>query len=68
MYEKVDDKSVWLGANIQDSPQWIHKFSSEEVKELGRALETYESRCNELHEMNKVTFLSPKLQQQSIKC
>ena len=56
MYEKVDDKSVWLGANIQDSPQWIHKFSSEEVKELGRALETYESRCNELHEMNKSNF------------
>ena len=56
MYEKVDDKSVWLGANIQESPQWIHKFSSEEVKELGRALETYESRCNELHEMNKSNF------------
>ena len=55
----IDEPSVWLGADIQDSPRWIHHLTESEIAEIAGALAHFRTTGKPLAGMTRADFPLP---------
>ena len=58
-FSPIDEPSVWLGADIQESPRWIHHLQENEIAELRTALAQFQASGKTLAAMTKADFPLP---------
>ena len=61
--EFVKCAANWLGKDIENNNNWVHYFSTNEVKEIKSALSVAESSISSLSQVTKDNFRLPQLSQ-----
>jgi len=59
--EPVTGPSAWYGSEYQDSDEWIHEFSSDEIEEIEAAVERVLDRGLEVSDVGRDDFPLPEL-------
>ncbi len=59
--EPVSGPSAWYGSDYQDSDEWIHAFTGDEIEELEAAIDGVTERGLEISEIEREDFHLPTL-------
>lgn len=60
-YETINDKSAWLGRDLQLSRSWLTQVTPENLREIESALESVKERGLNMEEISRDDFLVPSM-------